>query len=279
MYKFLLYILLLICSFVKAQTTETIPEEEEVPEAYYDDEDYYDDIEEDVNYNRVSVSEYLSDPLNIVTNDSLTERNFKSKLNEKYTGEDFDYTKTNPKKSLWSKFKQKVEDLLSRIFSEADAQQVNKYTKIVLRIFAGILVTLGLYYLFKLINKKNGNLFFSKKDKQVNIYDTDIIEDINEIDFNNVIAQYELEKNYNSAFRYQFLAILKSLTDSNKIKWTQEKTNIDYLYELKDTEIKKQFERAVYIFNHVWYGDFKINQQDYKRYVEEIKPLKTNTYE
>ena len=272
MHKFLFYILLFICCLVKAQTTEAIPEEE-VPEAYYEENQHNDTT---VLY---FAPAYLELPERLITSDSLTQRNFKSKLNEKYTGEAFDYTKTKPKKSLWSKFKEALSDLLSRIFSEADAQKVNQYTIITLRIFAGILIALGLYYLFKLVNKKNGNLFFSKKDKKVDIYDTDIIEDINEIDFNKVITQYELEKNYNSAFRYQFLAVLKSLADSAKIKWTQEKTNIDYLYELKDAEIKKQFERAVYIFNHVWYGDFKINQEEYKRYVEEIKPLKTNTYE
>lgn len=269
MYKKVLYILLFSCFYLNAQSEEVIPEED-----YY--EDYYpEEIQED----KVEVKEFLANPINQITNDSLTQRNFKSDLNKKYSGEEFDYTRTKPKESLWSKFKRALSRLISKILSGSDAATINNITMIIIYIFSGAVIALFIYYLAKLLIGKKGNILFSKKDKKVDIYDTDIIEDINEIDFNAVITQYELEKNYNAAFRYQFLSILKNLTDSDKIKWTQEKTNIDYLNELKNTEIKKQFERAVYIFNHVWYGDFKINKGEYNRYVEEIKPLKANTYE
>ncbi|MBV7441225.1 DUF4129 domain-containing protein [Weeksellaceae bacterium TAE3-ERU29] len=272
MYKKIFYILLFSCFYLNAQSEEITPEED-----YY--EDYYENTVYEDESDKVEVIEFLASPVNQITSDTLVQRNFKADLSKKYSGDEFDYTKTKPKESLWSKFKRALSELISRIFSNSDATAINRITEIVIYIFSGIIVALFIYYLIKLIVNKKGNLLFSKKDKKVDIYDTDIIEDINEIDFPAIISQYELEQNYNAAFRYQFLSVLKNLTDVDKIKWTQDKTNIDYLNELKDPKIKAQFKRAVYIFDHVWYGDFKINQVEYQKFVQEIQPLKTNTYE
>ena len=271
MYRKLLYILLFNCFYLNAQSEEIIPTDE-----YYEDSYEEEVYEED---GKTKVTEFLANPMNEVTDDNLVQRNFESDLSQKYSGDEFDYTKTKPKESLWSKFKRTLARIIAKIFSGSDAATINKITIIIIYIFSGIIIALFIYYLFKLFVNKKGNILFSKKAKKVDIYDTDIIEDINEIDFPAIISQYELEKNYNAAFRYQFLLILKNLTDSGKIKWTQDKTNIDYLNELKDAETKTQFKRAFYIFNHVWYGDFKIDRSDYDRFVNEIKTLKTNTYE
>mgnify|MGYP006155083877 FL=1 len=44
------------------------------------------------------------------------------------------------------------------------------------------------------------------------------------------------------------------------IEWDVEKTNSDYLYEIKNTSIKSQFEYVSYLYNYIWYGEFELDE-------------------
>ena len=78
--------------------------------------------------------------------------------------------------------------------------------------------------------------------------------------------QFELEhKNFRKALRYHFLNILRGLDEKGLISWSAEKTNIDYLKELKrhHTMLAPVFEVLVNTYNAVWYGHFSIDEADY----------------
>lgn len=207
-------------------------------------------------------------------NKLIVSRSFKEDLNQKYSGKNFDYSLTKPRESLWEQFKTSLRNFISRIFDFPKPKKVEEVIDWLLYLLSIIIFSILFYHLRKYILQKEGNFFLSKENKKILLKERELIEDIHEIDFGKAIAQYETEKNYRWAFRYRFLALLKHLSDVKKIQWTPEKTNDDYLKELSSATEREQFRQAAYIFEHIWYGDFSIDNHQYHAFVEKIEPLK-----
>ena len=99
-------------------------------------------------------------------------------------------------------------------------------------------------------------------------------EDITEIDFEKYIRQALKDKNYKLAVRYQYLELLKILSEANIIRWETYKTNYEYLLEIKDAKIRSQYQKASLIFDYIWYGNFEIDETDYHKSNQEFELLK-----
>lgn len=88
-------------------------------------------------------------------------------------------------------------------------------------------------------------------------------ENIHDIDFDRDIRDAERDEDYRRAIRLLFLKVLKSLSDSEMIYWDPNKTNHQYLYELKGTNAYSAFVNCVNVFDLVWYGEWKIDKAYY----------------
>ncbi len=99
-------------------------------------------------------------------------------------------------------------------------------------------------------------------------------EDIAEIDFQKHIKQALKDQNYKLAVRYQYLELLKILSEAGLIKWEPYKTNFEYLLEIKNLDIRSQYQKASLIFDYIWYGNFTIDEDDYRESNKEFETLK-----
>lgn len=157
--------------------------------------------------------------------------------------------------SLWDSFVQWLGRLLSGLFYFGTETPIGKYTLIALA------VAISIYALLKILKVKT-NLFHSNKTiykAQENIHD----ENIHELDLAALITQALKEENYRNAIRLTYLAALKALSDKDLVRWIPGKTNNDYLYEIKSSEIKSGFKDLGYYFTYTWYGNFKVNESHY----------------
>lgn len=87
--------------------------------------------------------------------------------------------------------------------------------------------------------------------------------DINAIDFDALIAVAIAEKNYRKVVRLYYLQTLKALSDKNLIEFQPDKTNADYMRELKKTDLKPVFAKLTYVYEYVWYGHFEIDEHNF----------------
>jgi hypothetical protein len=55
------------------------------------------------------------------------------------------------------------------------------------------------------------------------------------------------------------------MSEKELIEWDVEKTNSDYLYELKSPQLKANFEYLSYLYNYIWYGEFDLNTQEFEK--------------
>ncbi|AZA53183.1 DUF4129 domain-containing protein [Chryseobacterium sp. G0201] len=211
---------------------------------------------------------------NPVSENTVYPKKFKENIQSRYKGNEFDYTTVKPKESFWQKLLRKIDKILQSIFGDTVFTKSGNIAGILIRIFAIILVGFLLYFIIKYLIGKDGNFIFGKKNKKVIIKDEELHENIHEINFPESIAKFEREGDYRSAVRYQFLFVLKKLSDKKSINWNPEKTNKDYVTELKVPNLKNEFSNLSYIFEYVWYGEFSIDEQSYQKFKAQYQAFK-----
>lgn len=240
--------------------------------------DYYEEYAEDSLSTGHYKNMYRADSVlvkNPITENKVYPKKIKENIKSRYKGEEFDYSTSKPRESFWEKLMRKILKLIQTIFGETSFESSAQITTLVIRIFAIALVGFLLYFIVKFIIGKNGSFFFGKRNKKVIINEEELHENIHEINFPESIATFERSKDYRSAVRYQFLYILKKLSDKKVILWNPEKTNKDYVAELKVTHLKNDFSNLSYIFDYVWYGEFSIDEQSYAKFKEQYQSFKS----
>lgn len=209
-----------------------------------------------------------------VTENAVYPKKFKENIPSRYKGNEFDYTIVKPRMSFWDKLMQKVFKLLESIFGETVFTKSGNITGILIRLFAILLVGFLVYFIIKYLLGKDGNFLFGKKNKKIDIKDEELHENIHEINFPESILKFEKSGDFRSAIRYQFLFVLKKLSDKKIIVWNPEKTNKDYAAELKTAHVKDDFSKLSYIFDYVWYGEFSIDEENYQKFKNQYQSFK-----
>lgn len=105
---------------------------------------------------------------------------------------------------------------------------------------------------------KRGLLFGSKINDEIKM--TELEEDINQLNFDELIASAIEDKQYKLAVRYLFLKSLKMLSDKEIIELKNNKTNNQYLSEIKNNQIALLFKNNILLFEWIWFGDFHVNE-------------------
>jgi hypothetical protein len=77
-----------------------------------------------------------------------------------------------------------------------------------------------------------------------------------------------------------YLRTLKQLTDAGALEWRVNKTNSDYLHELKRADLRMDFAFLCTAFEYIWYGEFQPSESLYQEtfsrfrlFAEKIQPL------
>ncbi|WP_167605443.1 DUF4129 domain-containing protein [Maribellus sediminis] len=183
------------------------------------------------------------------------ERQFsETKLEEFRADKDFQYDSVTYRQiTIWDKVRYYFYQLLKFMFGEEGAAPVIRYV---------FLVAVILFVVLQLTGAKVQ--WFLGKGKQaakgiVSIPD----EDISNIDLQELADKALSEGNLRLCIRYHYLHLLKVLDEKAHISWHKDKTNRDYLAEIKEPEIRKQFRQQTLVFDYVWYGNFKLSDEQF----------------
>ena len=132
--------------------------------------------------------------------------------------------------------------------------------------FFYIAITIAVVFLvYILITEGGSNLFTSNKNKIINTHDDITADNIENADIHALIKHAENENNYRLAIRYYYLLVLKTLSLRNHIKFEDDKTNNEYLNEIKSKSFSKDFAYISYLYNYIWYGEFPLNINKYNK--------------
>ncbi len=210
----------------------------------------------------------------IQTNNPTFERSIKRDFRKKYQGREFDYREMPLRESFFQKLRRRIIRFLSSIFDQRNYRNASAITVNILKVLGIAALGFVLYLFIRFLIKKEGGWFFGKKNKSIQIRDEKLTENIHEMNFPDLIFESTRNGDFRSAIRYQFLLILKKLTDQNAISWHPEKTNQDYIAELQNQNLKNDFRELARIFEYIWYGEFPVSAEDYSRYATHFQNFK-----
>lgn len=96
-------------------------------------------------------------------------------------------------------------------------------------------------------------------------------EDIYELNLEKILQEAIKNKKYRLAIRYYYLTALKILSNHKIIDYHKDKTNSEYLSEIKNRAIQSKFSYLSYVYSYVWYGEFTVNETNFKKVESKYK--------
>lgn len=91
----------------------------------------------------------------------------------------------------------------------------------------------------------------------------DFEEHINETDLERFLREALEASDHRSAIRVCYLMVIKSLSENELIKWQRDKTNYDYVREVRRRSFYRRFRDITHVFEVIWYGEAPINERIY----------------
>ncbi|WP_152973343.1 hypothetical protein [Lacinutrix mariniflava] len=194
---------------------------------------------------------------------------FKENINDRYNGSDFNYSindtgGVNLIQSVFKKFFGWLQDIFG-----IDIDVNYKVLEYIVYALLGI-GTLFLLIRF-LMQTPISSVFKSESRTIDSIHFTE--EALTETNFDKLTKKAIKKENYRLATRYLYLKSLQQLSKKEIIKWNFDKTNSEYINEIKNTNTKDLFKRASYIYDYVWYGEFTIDKDSFNQNQELFNQL------
>ena len=152
--------------------------------------------------------------------------------------------------------------LLMKLFSFIPNLNISGITTVIRYIIYGILILVLFYFLKFFFYKDVSWALWKKKKNGIQQLESD--DEINHLtDFETMIRKSLNDGNKRMAVRYYYLWLLNKLDAHHIISMNPEKTNSDYLYEIKNPDFKSSFAYLSYIYDYIWYGEAEVGDQDF----------------
>lgn len=201
----------------------------------------------------------------VVDSATIELKPFAKNFKKKYTEKEFIYEFKTPEKNAWDRFKEWLANFFKNIFSFTDNKTATNFVDILLRVIAILIVVVVIYMIVKAIMNKEGQWIFGKNsDKKIINYD-EIEKNLHLVDFEKLIQNSLNSDEKRLTIRYYYLWLLKKMSNNQIIEWDVEKTNSDYLYEIKNEAQKEEFAYLSYLYNNIWYGEFELDETTFTK--------------
>lgn len=188
---------------------------------------------------------------------SIEVRKFNSLSLKKYKlNPEFTYETLPPEKlDLFSLIKYYLGKLFRQLFSPDQEWTIYK------AIFYLLMIGSVLMIILNLMGVDIRKVFV--RESQIAIPYAVAEENIREMNMDDLIAEAFANKQWRLCIRYQYLKMLRLLTDRELINWKPGKTNMDYYCELKNADAKTVFLSVTNDFENAWYGNLEVTEENY----------------
>jgi len=137
--------------------------------------------------------------------------------------------------------------------------------RMIIYILVGALLVWGLY---KIVTENKLHLFYKAPRKLSNgAGDGGDLTDLGEEDLEEKIRLAIQAKDHKLSTRYLFLKTLRLLDQRELIRYHAQSTNQEYLQQMTPQPQAKEFRFLLGAYEHVWYGDFPLDEGQFERLV------------
>ncbi len=180
---------------------------------------------------------------------------------ENYTGKAYDYVETT---SSLARFRSWFIDLISGWF-QVESKSAGNILNGIQILFWIAVILLVIYLIVKIVLNKEIRWIFKRNKEEAQSLDFEIGENISAVDFTTLISNSVTDRDYRSAIRYYYLFLLKKLDQFKLIDYDMQKTTFDYQTEVEGSKYASDFSKASYYYTYIWYGEFNIDEEEYKK--------------
>jgi hypothetical protein len=243
MFKYLLVFLFPVVLSAQSETDSLLDPEVIEEEIYIEDEE----IEE----------EYVRKPYKAPPLEPLAMREVNQNGWDKATaGMDYSKDLAKPPKER----KKKEEDTSS---PSVDWTNMFKGLGVLFQVLA-ILVALGIiaYGVYWMLQAPR-NRVIARDGTEITLANLD--EYIHETDLDRFLREAIAAANWSLAMRIYFLQIIKHFSEQGAITWSKEKTNRDYIREMRNHRLGSEFREVVRQYERIWYGNQVLSAEDFER--------------
>ncbi len=247
---FLLFLPLTLSAQVDAELQDSLPEMEMVT----------DTAVLPVEEMTAEYDEYTPSPLAPMTLRNVPEAEW-----DKATG-GMDYSKDVPKPPA---------DQKERVSKESESpfdwsgltQGMGTIFQVLAVLFALIMLSYGIYWMMQTPR----NRILARDGTEITL--ANLEEYIHETDLERFLRQALAASDWPLAVRLYFLQTIKSLSENQAIVWSKEKTNRDYLREMRGHRLGAPFRDVTRQYEQVWYGNQPITRADFEQLEPAFKSL------
>ena len=176
----------------------------------------------------------------------------------------FEYLAEIENDSWWTRFRRwlslKYQQVMEWLFGDYTA---NRFVAALLLILPYILIAaiIGLIvWLFIRLNPgpsligdpETGSVSFNAEE-----------EIVRSQDISSLIESAIAVGDYRLAVRYYYIQLLKNLNEKGLINYEFQKTNAEYLAEIRDDSFKPKVKRLMHLYDFIWYGSFSVTENDF----------------
>ncbi len=185
-------------------------------------------------------------------------------INKYKSDKAFDYNEYKYQSKFWTKVKRWIYNVLYAIFKWLFGQKkavgyLSKFIKIIPYLGLAALIFIIIRFLFV----SNFIRYFRDNDAEAKVSYGEDEEIIRKKDIDTLLKDAIEKENFRLALRYYYLMLLKKLEKNNIIKWEPQKTNFEYLKEIKHKEFKDKFKLFTKWYDYIWYGKYPLNSFEF----------------
>jgi len=198
-------------------------------------------------------------------NASVVLKTFSKGFRKKYTNDTFVYEYKTVQQNAWDRLKEWLASVFRNLFRFTNNGDSMRFVGILLKTIAVLIVVFVIYLIVKAVLNKEGQWIFGKNSDKKIIRYSELEKNLLHVDFEKLIRNTLESGEKRLTVRYYYLWLLKMMAEKRIIEWDIEKTNTDYLSEIKSQKIKAEFGYASYLYNYIWYGEFELDDDAFEK--------------
>jgi len=186
------------------------------------------------------------------------------KLNELKADDDYNYELKIEESGWWNEFKEWLWIQFQKLFGK-DVDPGSWIFKLI-GLLPYIVPALALIVIVWYIIKTNPGGQIMRQHNKSKVILTEEEELLMESDLDDLAKTAIENKELRLAVRYLYLSCLKRLDMKRIIRYTNEKTNYEYVKEIQFNEVSKHFKSLTLSYEQIWYGQMVFDKVYFNKY-------------
>ena len=138
------------------------------------------------------------------------------------------------------------------------------YNNIIVAFLYVFIILLVIYLIVSNSGSEFGRIF-NRQGYMIKNTNVKIGEDERDINYVELISQLYNSNKFNEAVRYYHKYLLITLDEQKHLSYSEQKSNLDYRYEIKNPDLRKDYGVLTRVFENVYYGDYDIASDSFHK--------------